>query len=238
MPSVFSSARQLGVNTGLVGWYHPYSRVLGLSLNYCAWFPIGNIEPTRARGFGASFRRQLCCLAASFYYRKLHVDICRSCLAESVPLATNNAYGLVLLHLPPPHKPGVYLPEEKRFTILGLPKVRGYFNNLALADHCLGILRHALESAGQWDRTWVILSADHSWRESQVFDGKRDCRVPFLVKAAGDNAPITYPAEFNTVLTHDLILAVLSSEITDQPHLLTWLDANRSSHATLSDQSR
>jgi hypothetical protein len=27
-PSVFSAARELSVNTGLVGWYHPYNRVL------------------------------------------------------------------------------------------------------------------------------------------------------------------------------------------------------------------
>ncbi|HSY74942.1 MAG TPA: hypothetical protein VK810_05690, partial [Dongiaceae bacterium] len=38
LPSVFAEARALGVNTALVGWYNPYSRLLGDGLNYCAWY--------------------------------------------------------------------------------------------------------------------------------------------------------------------------------------------------------
>jgi len=36
-PNVFSSARELGFNTALVGWNHPYCRVLGSSLSACSW---------------------------------------------------------------------------------------------------------------------------------------------------------------------------------------------------------
>jgi hypothetical protein len=38
-PSIFTSARESGVNTAFVGWFHPYSRVLARSLNHCFWYP-------------------------------------------------------------------------------------------------------------------------------------------------------------------------------------------------------
>ena len=49
-----------------------------------------------------------------------------------------------------------------------------YFDNLALADHELGeLLRKRSEASGQRDNTWIILSADHSWRRSKSYDGRR-----------------------------------------------------------------
>ena len=76
-------------------------------------------------------------------------------------------------------------------------KATGYFNNLALAYRFLGQLRHAMETSGAWDKSWVIISADHSWRDSRIYDGVIDLRVPFLVKApgAGQHLNICAPNE-------------------------------------------
>ena len=114
-----------------------------------------------------------------------------------------------------------------------MSKVAGYFNNLMLADRDLGNLRRAMEASGVWDKTWVILSADHSWRESWVFDGQRDLRVPFLLKAPGAGSPITYSPRMSTVLTHDLILAILRGELGSEESAVTWLDAHRSEEPTV-----
>src|SRR5208282_720498 len=97
---------------------------------------------------------------------------------------------------------------------------------LVLADRSFGKLRRAMELSGQWNKTWIILSADHSWRNSRVYDGQRDFRVPFLVKPPGANAPMTYEQQFNSTLTHDLILAILHSGVTNQQSVAAWLDAN------------
>src|SRR5208282_1432887 len=105
---------------------------------------------------------------------------------------------------------------------------QGYFNNLALADYELGEIRRVMNAAGLWDKTWIIISADHSWRSSKDFDGKRDLRVPFLVKPPGTTAPAVYSPQFNTTLTHDLILAMLRNEVTNQQNVADWLDAHRS----------
>jgi hypothetical protein len=53
-PSVFSRARDLGVNTALVGWYIPYDRMLPGALNFCAWYPFPLFEPARGEHATAS----------------------------------------------------------------------------------------------------------------------------------------------------------------------------------------
>lgn len=226
-PCVFTSARNLGVNIALVGWYHPYDRLFRASVSSCAWHALSFYEPERAPTLLETVKRQFGCLTSTMHIRHLYVQTCREILPEALAVATNNAYGLVYLHLPPPHKPGVWLPDKQRYTIYGMRKRDAYFNNLALADIWLGVLRHALEQTGLWDRTWVILSTDHSWRESRVYDGRRDLRVPFFVKPPGGCHADTYSAPFSTALTHDLILAILRGELINQKDVVCWLDTHR-----------
>ncbi len=233
LPSVFSSAHDLGVNTALVGWAHPYGRVLGAGLNYCAWHPIPMFEPAQGSTLAATLLGQLGGLAGTLHLRQVYVDICRTTFAESLSVVTNATYGLVLLHLPPPHKPGIYRPDKDQFTIYGMPKAEGYFNNLALADRFLGKLRRALERAGLWDKTWLLLSADHSWRESRLYDGRRDLRVPFVLRAPGQAKSMVYSPQINTLLTHDLILAILRGEVTGPENAPAWLEAHPSAQPTV-----
>ena len=227
-PSVFSAARELSVNTGLVGWYHPYNRVLASSLNYCRWYPWPGFGPAEAPKFGDALVSQMGWTPRSLEFKQLYVNACRASATDGRFLATNQTYGLVLLHLPPPHWPGVYLPARGEFTTEPMPLTEGYFNNLALADRELGELRRAMEQCGQWSKTWLLLSADHSWRNAESYDGKRDLRVPFLLKAPASGEPITYSPRMNTVLTHDLILAILGGAVKGEQDAVGWLDAHRS----------
>ncbi len=223
LASIFSRARELGVNTALVGWYHPYGRLLGGSLNYCSWY---SMRPGRSTTFGGAIQQQIASLAEFTDVPPLFIKICQDSLKDALSLVANPTYGLILLHLPPPHGPWVYLPEKNEFTAWGTDEPAGYLNNLALADHELGDLRRVMETAGQWDKTWLILSADHSWRASKLYDGVRDYRVPFMVKSTGVGQSLTYSNQFNTVLTHDLILAILRGEVTNQSTTAAWLDTH------------
>ncbi|MGA2178463.1 MAG: sulfatase-like hydrolase/transferase [Verrucomicrobiota bacterium] len=222
LPSVFAEARALGANTALVGWYHPYDRILGKGLNYCAWYPFPLFEPARAKTIASAMRREIGCIPWVFHIHRIYISVCQDSLRESLSLVTNQVYGLTLLHLPPPHTPGVYLPEKDQFTFWGMPRIAGYLGNLALADKELGQMRRAMETSGQWDKTWLIISTDHSLGQGSF--GGYDIRVPFIVKPPGANEPITYSPKFNTILTHDLILAVLRGEIASQQELVPWLD--------------
>lgn len=224
LPSVFGDAQALGVNTALVGWFHPYSRVLGDHLNYCSWYPFPAYEPDRALTFGESMRNQIGCLMFTPHVRHIFLNTCLGSLEDSIYLATNRVYGLTLLHLPPPHTPGVYVAKEHRFTYWPMTRNNGYCNNLALADLELGRIRAAMEASGDWDKTWIILSADHSWPGSRTYDGKFDPRIPFLVRVPGEGFGTSYSTKFNTVLTHDLILAILKGELTNQEGVVSWLD--------------
>ena len=226
LPSVFSQARELGVNTALVGWSIPYARLLGGSLNYCSWYAASFCEPADSTTFGGSIQQQIASLAWPFRGRQIFINMCQNSLKDSLSVSGDPKYGLILLHLPPPHAPGVYLPEKNQFTCLGMSRPASYFNNLVLADHELGALRRGMETAGQWDKSWVILSADHSWRASQSYDGVRDYRVPFLIKPPGGGQSLTYSNPLNTLLTHDLILAILQGQVTNQPSAASWLDAH------------
>ncbi len=225
-PPVFFEARQFGVNSALVGWYQPYSHLLGSSLTYCSWYPLPLFEPARSLTFGGSIFQQIAALGGPFRNCQMFVNICQESLHDSLSLVADPRYGLILLHLPPPHAPWVYLPKKDQFTCLGMNDVTGYLNNLALADKHLGALRQALESSGQIKSTWIIQSSDHSWRRSKEYDGKRDFRVPFLVRPPGDGGAYSYSRPFNTVLTHDLILAILRGQITNSPGVAAWLDAH------------
>jgi hypothetical protein len=228
LPSVFASARQLGFNTALVGWYHPYSRLLGQSLNYCAWYPFPPFELVRAPTVGIGLWRQIPRVDLTRDHQRIYIDTCRAMFADSLSLVTNANYGLIFLHLPPPHVPGVFNAASGQWTTAKMPVVSGYFNNLALADRTLGQLRQAMETSGQWDKSWLILSSDHSWPGSRLCDAVRDPRVPFLIKAPGAAGSITCSTPINTSLSHDLVLAILRGNLTNQQQTVAWLEAHPS----------
>jgi hypothetical protein len=57
-------------------------------------------------------------------------------------------------------------------------------------------------------------------------DGKFDRRVPFLLKFAGQKQGLLYAAQFNTLGSQDLLLAVLRGEVADAAAASQWLDAH------------
>jgi len=102
-----------------------------------------------------------------------------------------------------------------------------------------------LEKAGLWENAVVVLSSDHWWRgdlwrhmrdsrawswtaEDESVFSEVDERVPFVVKLAGQHSGINYTPEFNTVLTHDLLLALLSGNVSDPASVVDWLESHRS----------
>ena len=125
-----------------------------------------------------------------------------------------------------PHLPCIYSSATQQFTVTSFSR-QDYFNNLALADRTLGALRSALEKVGAWDKSWLLISADHGWRDAPSYDGKSDHRVPFIFKTPGVSRPASYASPFNTVLTQDLLLSVLQQELTSAEQIVPWLERHR-----------
>ena len=55
-----------------------------------------------------------------------------------------------------------------------------------------------------------------------------DPEVPFILKLSGQEDGVRYEPSFNTVLTHDLVLALLRREVSSPASVVAWLDLHRS----------
>jgi hypothetical protein len=208
----FDRARGLGFNTALVGYALPYCRLVPQALTYCAVQPY-DIATKSFRDFGRALVIHLGTLGL-WSTRKGMIRDYSVLLADAKRIAADPSFGAVLIHLPVPHLPAIYDRNRRVLSAFNL-RSDGYLDNLALADRALGEIRDAMERAGTWDSTTVLVSSDHSWRGSMAFDGKSDARVPFILKLGGAARAGTTAAKFNTVISERLLLASLQGQIPD-----------------------
>lgn len=259
VPNVFDSARKLGFNTALIGWFHPYGRLLNRSLTKCAWIAgwlaSGVEEPTEPQPLPDAMwnraRLQVATLPLvghlpgffpGIYHRRAKIErysYLLDCAREAV---ADPAIGLVLIHLPIPHPPAIYNQSSGQITADGRI---GYLDNVALADRTLGMLRQSLEQAGLWDRTAVLVSADHGWRPAlwrgtpewtageEAASHSDTYGVPFLLKLPSQKAGFVYQKRFNTIITRRVITDTLSGALTNPGQLPDNIDRDSNSGQTL-----
>jgi hypothetical protein len=241
LPSVFDDARELGFNTALLGWYHPYGRLLNRSLTHCFWTPqwlnAGVEEQFAEPAFWYSMwdraRLQLAALPGAghlpgvfpgVYERQAKVKLFSLLLSRALEWAADPSIGLVLLHLPVPHPPSIYSSSEGALT----PKGRmGYLDNIVLADRALGLLRRSIEEAGLWNQSAILVSADHGWRTpfwrnspgwtaaEEAASHSDTAAVPFLLKLPGQASGAVYDKALPTIVTRRLIVEILSGRLAD-----------------------
>jgi hypothetical protein len=231
VPNVFDAARGLGLDTALVGAYHPYCRVLAHSLTSCWWSDMPRPINSNGRTLGAAMRGQTRSLFETWRLSAFGQSLSTvrkarefpEALARAAAAAADPSYGLVLLHLLTPHFPHAYDRATETFT-LGNAPLRGYYDSLALTDRALGRLRQAMQAAGVWDATTILLSSDHAMKHAALLDGNSDLRVPFLLKFAGQTGSRVYEPRFNTVISRALLTAILRGEVSSPGEAARWLD--------------
>lgn len=251
LPNVFRDARRAGFNTGVVGWHHPYGRLFNESLTECYWQPsaAASVEeevssPTLRVAIRRTMKKQIALFPMIERFGIMEPEKATRSLRlakfvlmqrKAIEFATNRNLGMVLLHLPVPHPPGIYDRGEKRYS---LDDSNDYLDNLALADRALGELRRAMEVSGTWDETAILVSSDHPlrtgyWKKTDAWTasvqaatcGNEYPYVPFLLKMAGQSQRLAYQAEFNSVLTRDLISQVMRGDVANPQQAAAWLDA-------------
>lgn len=153
-----------------------------------------------------------------------HVKTYHEILEASQRNAVNKDLGLMLMHFPTPHAPHVYDRGSGKFTRKNSTE-QGYWDSLALADRTLGAMREAMEKAGVWDSTTVLVTSDHANRTPVT--GKMDTRIPFLLKLAGSKERIEYNEPFNTVLAHGLMLDILNGQVVTGQQAAEWIGQRR-----------
>jgi hypothetical protein len=257
-PNVFSRAREIGAKSAVVGWYHPYCRVIGADLTRCSFTVVANetdrlnqrlsqsmIEHFRTLGRAMPLIREVLpkSVKAGPRWEFDYVESLKRMNQEAAEAATDGALSLVMFHFPAPHFPCQYDRRIHDFTIddFTVQSRCNYFDNLELVDRTFGDLRRAMERAGYWDNTIVLLSSDHWWRteiwpkdqswteeEQAVKSETADHRVPFMLKLKGQRESLIYHPSFNTVLSKELILALLRGDLSAPMEVRDWLDRNRS----------
>jgi len=230
LPSVFSQARDLGLTTGAVGWYHPYSRLFPF-VNRSFWNATPFYDPLGDAGISEVMVSPYCAafLPGELRYRRAATRVYETTLGWSRELVADERIRLVFCHLPVPHLPGIFDRSSSRIGKPAKGKGEEYLGNLVLADKTLGELRQSMESAALWESTTVILTSDHWLRDTNAYDGKIDHHVPLLIKMAGQTQPVSYSKPMNTLLLASFTLAVLKREVKTPPELVRWMDANRTS---------
>lgn len=232
-PNIFAKAREIGFNTALVDWFHPTCRVLN-GIGYCQWWELARQHNSMGRTFWQLLANQprslfettmLSAFGQSLSVRQ-QVYTYHAILNDGLAIANDPRFGFSFIHLPIPHPPHAYDRRTGRFTLKNSP-IRGYIDSLALLDRTLGEIRQSMKAAGTWDKTTVLMTSDHPYREADQLDGKSDPRIPFLLKLASQKEGRLYNQPFNAVLTGDFLLAVLKGEVSDVAGAVGWLDRNR-----------
>lgn len=262
-PTVFARAHSAGLRVGIAGWYHPYCRLFGAVAEQCEAVSFGGATTSFRRAGFAAERGILAMvpLLVSWHapwsleailtgglvrsradgeetmvvsqmaatYKRVH--------ARSLDMVRDPSLSLVFAHYPVPHFPGFYDPVRGEIDITGS---RSYMDNLALVDRTLGELRGALEEAGLWSTTTLLVHSDHAlrprfWQEWQqwtpeleaVTGGQQSALTPFMLKLPDQQEGAEYGQSFSVSLAHDLVLAVLDGRLRSSTDVTAWLDANR-----------
>lgn len=256
-PNVFSRSHQQGFRAGLAGWCHPYCEVIGSNLAKCdevkekqndeislassmfsqAEALISTIPLVQQSTLPLMQRVPFFNQIVTTSERKKYTVRYKRVLESSLKAAIDRNLDLVFVHSPAPHPPGIYDRFKNDFS---LDSRNSYIDNLELVDRTLGEIRKAMESAGMWDETTVIISADHWWRsemwsrgpfwtptDAKVAADHMDHRIPFLVKLANQRTGLTYRQSFNTVVTEKLVTAIMKGEVKTADDLSNFLDGNR-----------
>ena len=191
-PNVFKRARELGVNTALVGWHHPYCRVLGDSLTRC----FDEIDDTATDvlthetfadesgltgALSTAFAWRWMWLTGMFgktphssehaldHYQQARVQQEYFRIRDrAYQQAVDPRVDFLYVHFPTPHLFAIYDGKRQDFT---LSDKTTYFDNLALVDRTVGELRRTLEQSGLWDSTTILITADHGLRYALWHDG-------------------------------------------------------------------
>ena len=215
-PNVFSRVKELEATTAFVGEYLPYSRIIGKDLDFCDWFQYYPQYTSSGSVFANMYQQIKMLLIGPARHYAQRKEAYLGVQNHTKRLVSSFDYDLIMIHNPIPHYPYFY---QQPWWDDRSPQ--GYANALKLVDLSLGEIRRIMEEQGTWDQTNIIISADHG--QHIRYNGQEELRIPFIVKLANQKEPVVYEPAFNTVITQELVLAILRREISSPNELVRFL---------------
>lgn len=202
VPSLFSTARQNGYQTSLLGFYHSYRALLGDQVDYCHVYPFspythrqGDFLDTflwRVKRNAVFFKDPISLhlkLDERFLNREWF-DTRAAFRKEMLEmLASPAANTFAFFHSPWPHGPFVCNPDGS-FCESPDARIGAYLRELQYLDTVVGDIVSTLRSAKKYDDAILIFTSDHSWRIdpdpkiAELPEHKR--RVPLIIKLPGE----------------------------------------------------
>ena len=91
-----------------------------------------------------------------------------------------------------------------------------YHRQLLYVDHLVGQVVARLSASGDFDRSLVVLTADHSWREDPAMapeDWRAERHVPLLIKLPGQKTPRVLDMDLTLVELRPLIDRTLHGSV-------------------------
>jgi Sulfatase len=248
--TIFSVARRCGFNVGIVGWYLPYCRLFP-ECTVCSWHPAigpltrGEYEKpypglnmmvlTLTRQFEyvpllkrlgtvnlESYETPMAKAYHAISYGEIHDDMLKA--------ITNPRLNLIFVHVNVPHLPAIH---DVSREVISNDRNTTYLGNLRLVDRTLGDIRRTLEKAGMWDTSTILLTADHPLRmraheRPEALPAVRGLRqhnqVPYLLRMPGETQGVVYDTPMNTIVTKDLLIAIMNRQVASHQQIAAWLD--------------
>jgi hypothetical protein len=213
-PNVFTDAQALGGRSAVIGWYLPYGRIFRNIVDYSQWAPFSP-EGFLGQGLGLWSTVFTHLKGILPVYRKtLHGEIEQQLEKGLERVITDPDFSLCFLHLPAPHLPTLGGGNFPSNALTYFNDVRAYFDNLKEADRVLGQCLDAIENSSVASNTTIIVSSDHPWRTSELFDRKSDPRVPFMLRFPRQTIGYDKGGSMQTVETRGLIRGILATAST------------------------
>ena len=225
--NIFDDAINAGYKVSIAGWTHPYCRALQGRYDECKSYSDeylnsdGNIFKTTLYMLGHTFSPSNDCFTGGgiyshkYFHRKALEDISN----DSKNMINKNYNQLIYLHIPVPHGPFIGK------TIINLDNCLNnsnkYFGNVELANDYLGEIIGTLDNnEDSWNKSTIIITADHWWRSSEAYSGKTDQRVPLLIKLRNQKKSLTTSLKYNNINIRSILRKIYSNNEMEPQELL------------------
>jgi hypothetical protein len=216
---LFRATWEAGLHTALVGYYHPYCRIFRGYYDRCeTYYYLVDPRLAESQTLGEAIAAQIS-VFNPFWYRATKIEEFRRSVKAAAEAAADEQFDLVAVHAGFPHSPWVFDARTKQLSLLRA----NYLDNVALADYYLAIVRQSMLDAGVWDRTAIIITADHGNRDWQGADSATIGAVPFLVKLPYQRRGRDISCTLDAIVLRRLIEGLLRGQVPDDQQLESCL---------------
>ena len=190
------TAQQNNMSMAIIAYYHPYCRIFS-AYGDCRDHYMNAVMHQATDNFQQSLLMQLKTFVP--IYRRLGaLENHYSAFQMTLAAVSDPQKDFIYAHFMPPHLPNLYDARSQSMTVFNF-SLEKYFDNLVLVDRMLGQIVKAMKKENLWEKTTLLVTSDHGWRESQLYDGQPySPSVPLFIKLANQQDGVEYDGRWTS----------------------------------------